>query len=275
MLKFLSEYFTTRQIDLFAPIPLSECEIRKPYLLEREEIRDGTAILIAIPYFTQACLTPGRNLSAYAVPRDYHGFFRTLFEELLPLLRKKYPQEKFAGFADHSPIAELHAAARAGLGILGKNGLLITEKYSSYVFLGELITSAVLPAQTKPITFCPNCGKCRSACPMEQIGTCLSALTQQKGELTETERKNLLAFGSVWGCDLCQEVCPYTQKAIQKGTVFSPIPYFQIDCIPHLTREFLDEMSEEQFAARAYSWRGKDTIRRNLTLMEEQEMKGG
>ena len=84
MLNFLSEYFAKNHIDLYAPIPLSECEIRKPYLLEREGIEDGTVILIAIPYFTRACMDPDRNLSAYAVSRDYHGFFNAFFQNGFP-----------------------------------------------------------------------------------------------------------------------------------------------------------------------------------------------
>ncbi len=275
MLTFLSEYFAKHHIDLYAPIPLSECEIRKPYLLEREGIADGTVILIAIPYFTRACLDPDRNLSAYAVSRDYHGFFNAFFAELLPALREKYPNERFAGFADHSPIAELQAAAHAGLGVIGQNSLLITEKYSSYVFLGELITTAALPAKTQPIASCIGCGACRTSCPMDKIGACLSALTQKKGDLTNEETQNLLAFGSVWGCDLCQEVCPYTKKAIQTGSIFSQIPYFGEHCISHLTLDRLDEMDDAEFTRRAYAWRGKDTIRRNLILFEENQKKGG
>ena len=275
MLNFLSELFSEYQIDLYSPIPLSACEIRKPYLLEREGISEGTAVLIAVPYFTRACLSPDRNLSAYAVSRDYHGFFNAFFTKVLPLLREKYPTERFAGFADHSPIAELQAAAQAGLGVIGKNGLLITEKYSSFVFLGELITSAALPAKTQPIASCVGCGACRKNCPMDKIGTCLSALTQKKGELTKEEETILLTYGSVWGCDLCQEVCPYTKKAIQAESIFSKIPYFQENCIPHLTLEILDGMSDEEFSRRAYSWRGRDTIRRNLQLMENAQKKGG
>ncbi|MBE6530365.1 MAG: epoxyqueuosine reductase [Ruminococcaceae bacterium] len=274
MLNFLSELFSEYQIDLYSPIPLSACEIRKPYLLEREGISEGTAVLIAVPYFTRACLSPNRNLSAYAVSRDYHGFFNAFFEDLLPLLREKYSTERFAGFADHSPIAELQAAAHAGLGVIGKNSLLITEKYSSYVFLGELITTARLSAKIQPLQSCVGCNACKKNCPMDKIGTCLSALTQKKGELTREEQDSLLSFGSVWGCDLCQEVCPYTKKAIQTGSVFSPIPYFQKNCISHMTLKELNEMSDEEFSRRAYSWRGRETIRRNLQIMEKRQEKG-
>lgn len=271
MFSFLSNYFLSRHIELFAPIPLSECEIRKKYLLEREGITDGTVIMMAVPYFTRACLSPDRNLSAYAVSRDYHGFYREFFAELLPILRKRFPNEKFAGFADHSPIAELQAAARAGLGVIGQNGLLITERYSSYVFLGELITSAVLPAKAGPIRGCIGCGKCRDACPKDKRGTCLSELTQKKGALSETERECLQRLDSVWGCDICQEVCPYTQRAIREETIFTTIPYFEVDPIPHLTVEILDQMDDEAFTSRAYSWRGRETIRRNLLWKESED----
>lgn len=271
MLEFLTNFFQRKQIYLFAPIPLSECEIRKPYLLEREGITDGTVIMLAAPYFTRACLAPDRNVSAYAVSRDYHGFYRELFDELLPLLRKTYPNERFAGFADHSPIAELQAAARAGLGVIGKNGLLITSRYSSYVFLGELVTTAKIPSKTYPIQSCIGCGKCRRACPMEKIGDCLSAMTQKKGDLTDAEKEHLLRYGSVWGCDICQDVCPHTVSAIRAGTIFTPIPYFEQDAIPHLSLQTLDEMSDATFSERAYAWRGRETIRRNLILSETNE----
>ena len=274
MFAFLTEFFLKEGLELFSPIPLSACEIRKPYLLEREGIAEGTAVMLAVPYFSRACLAPDRNLSAYAVSRDYHGYFRDLFGRLLPLLRETFPNEKWAGFADHSPIAELQAAARAGLGVIGKNGLLITERYSSYVFLGELVTTAVLPSNVGPVRSCSGCGKCRAACPMDEIGTCLSALTQQKGTLTAEEQAHLLRYGSVWGCDVCQEVCPHTLRAIREETIFSPLPYFQTDLIPRLTVEILDGMDDETFAARAYAWRGRETIRRNLLLAESGTGKG-
>ena len=268
MLSFLSDFFQKKQISLFSTIKLSDCEIRKPYLLERENIASGTVVMIAVPYYTRAALSLDRNVSAYAVPRDYHGFFRSLFAELLPILREKWPEESFAGFADHSPIAELQAAAHSGLGVIGMNSLLLTKPYSSYVFLGELITTAELPTVFQPIEPCMNCGACRCACPMEKIGTCLSALTQQKGELTDREKEILVQYGSAWGCDLCQEVCPYTKRALAEGTLFSPIPYFQEQTIARLTTDRLDRMDDPEFESRAYAWRGRETVRRNLEILE-------
>ena len=269
MFEYLTKILESHQVDCFAPIPLSACTIKKPYLLEREGIADGTVIMIAVPYYTHACDDPVRNLSAYAVSRNYHSFFDSLFASVLPQLRERYPEHRFAGFADHSPIAEVEAAALAGLGVIGKNHLLLTEKYSSYIFLGELVTDAVIPCNIGSIKSCEDCGACMRKCPAAKIGTCLSALTQKKGDLSQDECETIRRFGSVWGCDICQAVCPHTQKAIKKGTIYSPIPYFHEKNISVLTVEILDGMPREAFQERAFSWRGRDTIRRNLLLFEK------
>ena len=96
-------------------------------------------------------------------------------------------------------------------------------------------------------------------------------MTQKKGDLTDAEKEHLLHYGSVWGCDICQEVCPHTVSAIRAGTIFTPIPYFERDAIPHLSLQILDEMSDATFSERAYAWRGRETIRRNLILSETNE----
>ena len=273
MFALISELLHKWHVDCFAPIPLSACTVKKPYLLEREGIKDGTAIMIAIPYRTAFCDAPERNLSAYAVCKNYHAFFDALYADILPRLSAAYPAHRFAGFADHSPIAEVEAAARAGLGVIGKNHLLLTPKYSSYIFLGELVTDASIPCELTMVQECENCGACMSACPASCIGGCLSALTQKKGEMSEAEQESLLTYGTVWGCDICQEVCPHTVKAKAAQTIYTPIPYFYEDPIPVLTLEILEQMTDEQFLTRALSWRGKEVVRRNLQLFEKGERK--
>lgn len=260
-------------VDCYAPIPLSACTVKKPYLLAREGITDGTAIVIALPYYTPFCDDPERNISAYAVSKNYHAFFDAFFADILPRLRAAYPMNRFAGFADHSPIAEVEAAARAGLGVIGKNHLLLTERYSSYIFLGELVTDAELPCTLTDIRGCEDCGACMRACPAAALGTCLSALTQKKGEFTDSEVEAIRRYGSAWGCDICQEVCPHTLRAKKEKTIYTPIPYFYETPISKLTKEVLDALDEDAFQARAFSWRGRDTVRRNLTLLEEDPQK--
>lgn len=266
MFAFLSNFFQKHKIEYASPVPLADCKTVRPYLLERSGIHDGTVIPFAVPYLSRAATDPFRNLSAYAVPRDYHLFFRELFDELIPRLCEEFPQNRFVGFADHSPIDEVDAAARAGLGIIGKNHLLITPKYASYVFLGEIVTDAHLPCRSQEIRTCEDCGACMRICPTNTCGVCLSALTQKKGELTAEEKNLIVSHGSVWGCDLCQTVCPHAKRAVADGSAFSPIPFFSDAPISHLTADALDAMSEEEFSQRAYAWRGRKTVQRNLHL---------
>lgn len=272
----LAPYLSEYGIDLCGVLPLRACTIKRPYLLERagfDADRQAQAFvcIFAVPYLTPASDTPHRNLSAYAVSEDYHVFFAQLYDTLLARLRRDYPAHRFAAFVDHSPIDEIEAAVGAGLGVRGRHHLLLTERHSSYVFLGEIITDLPLtPTPTalpEQLRVCHNCGACMAACPMQaEGGECRSALTQKKGGLSEEEIQCLTAFPSLWGCDICQEVCPYTAHARTRGTLYTGIPFFHQNTVARLTLDVLDGMDDATFSRRAYAWRGRDVIRRNLLM---------
>ena len=268
MYKLISQLLIKEGISCFAPISLRHCKIKKQYLLDKAKIASGTAVIMAVPYFTPDCI--GSAVSAYAVSRDYHLFFSELFSRILPILKENFPNTRFAGFADHSPIAEVEAAAAAGLGVIGKNGLLITEKYSSLVFIGEIILDAELTdAEPQKIKSCENCGICRARCPMKSGRECLSAVSQKKGELTDDDKNYIREYGAVFGCDICQLVCPHTKKAISEKTVFTEIPFFRFAPLPSPSAEDIKRMSDGEFALRAYSWRGRECIVRNLNIIND------
>lgn len=263
-------------------IPLSVCKPAKTYLLERAGIPlTGTAILFALPYLMTAdAENPDRNLSLYAVPKDYHGYMQELEATVLPSLKALYPHHRFALFADHSPIREVDAAARAGLGVLGMNGLLLTPDYGSFVFIGELITNADYTTVTgeavpdfpaEPPT-CEGCGLCVKACPAGcREGSrdgCLSALTQKKGALTPKEAAAIIQGGLLWGCDACQLACPHN-RAVIAGGKDTPIPYFRENRLIRVDAHALDAMDDTAFKERAYSWRGRGVILRNCGLFDE------
>ena len=267
MLDTIRKLLEQEGIRLTAPILLEDCRLCRGYLLDRVGIRTGTAILLAVPYVPHPY--ERQNLSVYAAVRDYHLYFRQLFDRLLPILRDRYPAHRFAGFADHSPIDEIDAALRTGLGVRGDHGLLLTEAYSSYVFLGEIITNAILPTSLREPGECLHCGACRRACPVALDKTrCLSALTQKKGTLTPDEEILLDAHPLVWGCDTCQEACPYTAAAARNGTLYDTPPFFRAEVLPYLTAEQVERMDREAFESRAYAWRGPAVILRNLKRKE-------
>ena len=268
MINTLRPVLNENGIELVGAVSLGDCTITKPYLLEREGISEGTAFIFAAPYYTAE---GDGSVSAYAIPRDYHLFFLELFPKLISVLKMRFPENKFVCFADHSPIKEVEAAAKCGLGIIGKNGLLITEKYSSFVFLAALITDAKTNLSPRNISECEDCGLCKKACPSGlSKKECLSAITQKKGELSEQEEDLIKKYGTVWGCDICQRVCPHTKEAIATGTVYTPIDFFKKDRIPFPTYRIIQEMTDEEFSFRAYSWRGKDVLLRNLKLFEKE-----
>lgn len=271
-----------------AALPLSRCRITRPYLLDRSGIgTSGTAMFFAVPYLvSEDARDAARSVSLYAVPRDYHLYVRQLGERILPVLAHDFPGVRFALFSDHSPLAEVDGAARAGLGVVGLNGLLITPEYGSFVFIAEVVTSAdyeTAAGHAEPVfpdvpPACIRCGACRRACPAGcldgQSGTdmaaCLSALTQKKGALTEDETRALSRHPLVWGCDTCQIVCPMNRAALD-GSRDTQIPFFRADRLPRLTLSVLDGMTDDAFSQRAYAWRGRSVIRRGLLLHSNKE----
>lgn len=246
-------------------VPLSACRLTRSYLLERAGLptASGSVLMMALPYRAED--EESANLSAYAIPPDYHGVASALFARLIPSLASAFPGARLAGFSDHAPIDERHAAAIAGLGVIGDNGLLITQRYGSYVFLAEVITDLPTDALPGEVKGCAHCGACRAACPVGlDHSRCLSALTQKKGELTPEEAEQIIAHGSAWGCDICQNVCPYN-----RGALCAPLPAFTADRIPRLSTARIEAMDDAAFARRAYAWRGRAVILRNLRLLEE------
>ena len=275
MQAFLSQFFESEHISAWAALDIRDTRTTRPYLLDRLDFTPKTAILFLAPYYAGDT----ENLSRYAAPRDYHLYMKDLFARFSSALSAYAQDLHAAGFSDHSPIDERDAAARAGLGLLGDNGLIINERYGSFVFIGEILTDAP-PAACGAVTptaprRCAGCGACRAACPSGilrgESDKCLSAITQQKAPLSDDEIALVRRANTAWGCDDCQSACPHNQKAIREGSAMTPIPFFQEKRITRITPALLSDMTAADFAARAFSFRGRAVLERNLAILYPED----
>ncbi len=270
MISQIEDFFKKEQIEIFSALDFSSCKIIDENKLKRiPDFSPESIIIFAVPFYVDD--NSEKNISSYAVSRDYHLYFKELFSRLTLLLKEIFPEGSFYGFADSSPINERHAAAHARLGFLGDNGLLITEKYGSYVFLGEVISdidvslfeNTSLPCDSAAFkNQCSHCGLCKKKCPLELYGICLSELTQKKGELSRDEEEIIKKYDCIWGCDLCQEVCPHN-----KGISPTPIDFFHKGRINILTKALVEDISKNELKKRAWGWRGKAPLLRNLNIL--------
>lgn len=235
----------------------------------------NTVLITALPYYFPQ--KEGYNLARFAALPDYHVYFGGILKEICNQLQSLYPDGFFLPYTDNSPIDEQKAALESGLAIRGKNHLCIT-KQGSFVFLGEVITDLdVSLRETPPKNLCENCNLCRKACPNGALTEegfayekCLAYITQKKGELSEEERSALQKHRIAWGCDQCGEACPHN-----RGLPTAAIALPPNEVSDRIRKEDLEGLSDRQFrekyAQRAFAWRGKATMLRNLTILEESE----
>lgn len=230
------------------------------------------AIVFLIPYYYPPAYADGMNISKYARAKDYHLFATEFYAKILPKLRLLMPNESFTGCCDASPINEKIAAARAGLGVIGKNSLLINPKYGSYCFIGSILTSyRPNGVSDGEIEFCTGCKKCITNCPggaLTEHGInpekCISAITQKKRR-TDEEMLLLRRLKAVWGCDACQDVCPMNKNAAE-----TPVEFFKTDIASNITHEMIQQMNDDEFKQRAFAWRGKNVILQNIDNITEE-----
>jgi epoxyqueuosine reductase len=191
------------------------------------------------------------KLARYAYGRDYHFTLKDKLKQLYNHIRETiYPALEGRFFVDSAPVLDRAWAARSGLGWIGKNTNLIHKKLGSYVFIGELIINLELAPDAPIKEACGGCQRCIDACPTNALigpyqldaKRCISYLTiENKGPIPSDYQNQFNNW--VFGCDICQEVCPWNWKAR---------PHKEPDFTPHsgileLTNDEWHQMSEDTF----------------------------
>lgn len=201
---------------------------------------------------------------------DYHHVLQDKLNRLAQGIEKLTENFEYKGMVDTGALVDTAVARRAGIGFIGKNGLVISKEFGSYMFLGELITNLDIEPD-QPVDYdCGDCRRCLDACPTSCLigdGTmnarrCLSFQTQDKGMMDMEFRKKIKTV--IYGCDICQISCPYN-KGINNPLATDIDPELaEPELIPFL--ELSNKSFKEQFGMIAGSWRGKNILQRNAII---------
>lgn len=210
-----------------------------------------SVICVALNYYPQQFQPEDApQFAYYAYGKDYHDVMKQNLRELYCFIQSLIPEINGRVFCDTAPILERYWAASAGVGFIGKNSMLIIPQKGSYFFIGILLLDQIL-AYDKPLTTsCGNCTRCQKACPTNAFvkpyvldsNKCISYQTiENRGEIDE--RIKPLLNNRLYGCDICQQVCPWNRfSASNKTDVFQPSEEFL-----SLNLEAMENLTEEDY----------------------------
>ena len=234
-----------------------------------------TVVCVGMPYATPdvaAAPLTGR-VSNYAWSSDYHRRMKSILSEIASVIETNAGTGTTKIACDTAPLAERAFAARAGLGWIGKHTNLIDPQFGSFVFLGEIVTTVEFDSDERLKKNCGSCRRCIDICPTGALRgdytidatRCISDLTQRTDGIPRAMRPFVGTW--VWGCDLCQTICPPTQKAgFSARSENSAIS--QDAAAPSLVRLLRLRSSDfrRTFAPTAIGWRGAAVLRRNAAV---------
>jgi epoxyqueuosine reductase len=216
-------------------------------------------------------------IARFAYGKDYHGIIRGKLQSLLQRINEQGVSAQGRAFSDSAPVAERYWAWKSGLGWRGKNNLLILPQKGSYFLLGELLLDLELESDFPMPSLCGSCNRCLQACPTNALTTCrmdakrcLSYLTIENRCSFDLEEAKIVGENDwIFGCDICQEVCPWNRFATpHKTPEFEPSPDFL-----RMTRSDLEAMDEKSFhqtfQGSCMQRAGVEGLRRNLKAQKE------
>ena len=256
------------------PCPFTAADLDER-LMGTPDFMPRSAIVCLFPYHVP--YSGATNLARYTWATDYHLVVTDYLQRLVDELSSTNPSELFSIHCDTSPLADRYMAYLAGLGFYGKNKCFINPIWGSYIVIGTVLTTLEFEPNTPMTETCLGCNRCISACLGKcldhnefKYDTCKSYLTQKKGDLTNNEQSIIKKSPLVFGCDVCQEVCPHN-----KDLPTTPIVEFQ-SIEPYVDIEELESISNKEFKSkyghRAFSWRGKKILIRNNKYIDSKTL---
>jgi epoxyqueuosine reductase len=253
-----------RHADLFAQWIEDGRHASMHYLAKNAEVRANpqarypwakSVISILVPYSSERPDAPAGALShhvaRYAQADDYHEVLDRILQRFEAVMKAAHPDAKSWRYVDTGPLSDRAYATQAGLGWIGKNAMLIHEEIGSYVFIGTLVTSLandIVPDRVADR--CGTCTRCIDACPTDVIlpdrtvdsSACISYLTiEHRGSIDESLAHKL--HGNAFGCDICQEVCPWNRAPEESHPAFVPRASYRATPVTDLLR-----FEQEQFS---------------------------
>lgn len=232
-------------------------------------MEDGkTIISFAFPYIYEYENSKDIYFSKYTFGKDYHLVVSEYLKKICSYIESLGGKAIY--FVDSNPLPERYIAYLCGVGFIGKNHMVITEKYGSYVFLGEIITDLEIVPDMPRQQQCGECNICLKECPTKAINRagscpniCLSYITQKK-QIEEVWFDKLK--GRMFGCDSCQTKCPYNLRAKHsKLEEFLPYEFMKNISLEELI-EIDNKMFKDRYAKTSCGWRGKNVLQRNALI---------
>lgn len=238
-------------------------------------------VAVALPYQLDGRLNhPDSNMGkidAFAWDFDYHHAVKKILAQVLLHIEQTRGHTFDAPlfYVDQSPYNDQEIGYLAGLGQMGKNHLLINDLYGTHFFIGYMVLSArvegiTIPERSRFHPACSSCDRCTRACPAQictfehtDMRTCISSLTQTKSVLSLDERK--LIGRNLYGCSVCQKVCPLNQKGSDLSVIYPLITDNWIDAF-----EILDmnkRAFKEKYGHMGFSWRSLWIYKRNALII--------
>ena len=236
-----------------------------------EQILPGarSVIVCAFSYYTGS---RRGNISRYAQGADYHKVTASKMKHIIELLEEN--GYAAAAFSDIGGLNERLLARLSGIAFVGRNRMAINPRLGSYFFIGYVLTDCELEPDSACGLTCAGCERCVGACPLGALDNgfdetkCLSYITQKKGDVSEKEKRAMAENNTIWGCDICQEVCPHNNNPEITG-----IDEFKQDLIIdlHVDESLSNKAFMRMYSGRAFAWRGKSVLLRNQNILKKSE----